>query len=125
MIEKVLSMMRVTGRLTTRLTDPASTASGMKQKAASPGRRHGWENRARYHGVFGSFGFGWFGILLLRLNLPEDVELIPLIFEAFRRLSRLEIGQGQCPVLNLEDGDDHFADGGIRFALRTIVDDGA
>ena len=53
------------------------------------------------------------------------MELIPLIFEAFRRLSRLEIGQSQCPVLNLVDSDDHFADSGIRFALRTIFDGGA
>src|SRR5260370_24730701 len=37
-------------------------------------RRHCLENRARHHGVFGSFGFGWFGILLLRLDPLKDVE---------------------------------------------------
>jgi hypothetical protein len=51
--------------------------------------------------VYGSFGFGWFGISLLRLNLPEFVASQPLIFsgfEAFRRLfgTVASRGQGQC-----------------------------
>ena len=47
-------------------------------------------------------------------NLPEFVAS-PLIFSGFKALWRLfgivtYRGQGQCPVLNLEEGSDNFAD---------------
>ena len=62
-------------------------------------------------GVPGSSGFGWLGILLLRLNFPEFVAS-PSGFKALRRLFGIVTyrGQGQCPVLNLEEGSDNFAD---------------
>ena len=62
-------------------------------------------------GVSGSFGFGWLDILFLRLNLPEFVAS-PSGFKALRRLFGIVTyrGQGQCPVLNLEEGSDNFAD---------------
>ena len=90
-------------------------------------RRHGREDHARHHNVFGSFGFGWFGIIFLRLNLPEFVDAKVLIFKTLRpplRAACLAVsgrGQGQCPVLNLEEGEDHFADG-FRWLSRTIFD---
>ena len=85
-------------------------------------RRHCWGNRARHHGVFGSFGFGWFGILLLRLNLLKDVAARGA-GKSFRRLvGHVDLGQGECTVLNLEDGEDHLADA-IRW-WRTIFDGG-
>ena len=85
-------------------------------------RRHGWENRAPHHGVFGSFGFGWFGILLLRLNLLNDVAARGA-GKSFRRLGgHVDLGQGECPVFNLEDGEDHLADA-IRW-WRTFFDGG-
>ena len=68
-------------------------------------------------GISGSFAFGWLGILLVRLNLPEFVASQPFIFSGFKALRRpfgttvpTPRGQGQCPVLNLEDGSDNFAD---------------
>ncbi|MDA1276135.1 MAG: hypothetical protein O2960_19130 [Verrucomicrobia bacterium] len=69
----------------------------------SAGRRFEWIDLL---GVFGSSGLGWFGILHLRLNLPEFVAHGIFFFEAFRRLRLVvwERGQGQCPVLNLDDG---------------------
>ena len=75
----------------------------------------GMGSLAAWSGVSGSFGFGWLGILLLRLNFPEFVASQPLIFSGFKALWRLfgivtYRGQGQCPVLNLEDGSDNFAD---------------
>ena len=62
-------------------------------------------------GVSGSFGFGWPDILLLSFNLPEFVAS-PSGVKAFRRLLGIvtDRGQGQCPVLNLEEGSDNFAD---------------
>src|SRR2546425_1071546 len=43
--------------------------------------------------------------------------------KSFRRLvGHVVLGQGECPVLNLEDGEDHFADA-IRW-WRTIFDGG-
>src|SRR5688572_7368988 len=62
-------------------------------------------------GVSGSFGFRWFGTLLLRLNFPEFVAS-PSGFKALRRLFGIVPyrGQGQCPVLNLEEGSDNLAD---------------
>jgi hypothetical protein len=65
-------------------------------------------------GASGSFGLGRFGILLLGLNLPEFVAS-PLIFGGFEAIWRLfgivtYRGQGQCPVLNLEEGSDNLAD---------------
>ena len=62
-------------------------------------------------GVSGSFGFGWLGILLLRLNFPEFVAS-PSGVKALRRLFGIVTyrGQGQCSVLNLEKGSDNFAD---------------
>ena len=63
-----------------------------------------------------SFGFGWFG----RLNLLNDVAARGA-GKSFRRLvGRVVLGQGECPVLNLEDGEDHCADA-IRW-WRTISD---
>ena len=78
-------------------------------------------------GISGSFAFGWFGILLLRLNLPEFVASPPFIFSGFKALRRLfgivtYRGQGQCPVLNLEEGSDNLADA-IRW-WRTFFDGG-
>src|SRR5437764_198491 len=76
----------------------------------------------RSTGVFGSFGFGWFGILLLRLNLLKDVPA-RCAGKSFRRLvGHVDLGQGECPVLNLEDGEDHLADA-IRW-WRTFFDGG-
>jgi hypothetical protein len=62
-------------------------------------------------GVSGSFGFGWLGILLLRLNFPEFVAS-PSGFKALRRLFGIVTYrcQGQCPVLNLEEGSNNLAD---------------
>src|SRR5258706_16366883 len=34
-------------------------------------------------GISGSFAFGWLGILLVRLNLPEFVASQPFIFSGF------------------------------------------
>ncbi len=83
--------------------------------AAALVRRHCWKHRARHHGVFGSFGYGWFGILFLRLNL-HDVVAARGAGKSFRRLvGHVVLGQGECPVLNLEDGEDHFADGIARW----------
>src|SRR5262245_42017749 len=65
-------------------------------------------------GVSGSSGFGWLGILLLRLNFPEVVASQPFIYSGFKALRRpfgtsvtTPCGQGQCPLLNLEDGSDN------------------
>src|SRR5688572_20260542 len=79
-------------------------------------------------GVSASFGFGWFGIFLLRLNLPEFVARQPFTFSSFKAFRRLFVtvtyrDQGQCPVLNLVDGDDHFADATF-LSRRTIFDGG-
>ena len=77
----------------------------------------GWESRARHHGVFGSFGVGWFGIIVLRLDLPEFVDGQVLIIETLRpplRAARLAVigrGQGQYPVLNLDESEGHLTDG--------------
>ena len=82
-----------------------------KLKRKSRVRWSGWL------GISGSFAFGWLGIriLLVRLNLPEFVASQPFIFSGFKALRRLfgtatTRGHGQCPVLNLEDGSDNFAD---------------
>src|SRR5467141_4522471 len=89
---------------------PIATVTARRRSLQSMVRRHCWENRARHHGVFGSFGFGWFGILLLRLNLLKDVAARGA-GKSFRRLvGHVDLGQGECPVLNLEDGEDHLAD---------------
>ena len=60
--------------------------------------------------ISGSFDFGWFGILLWRENLPKFIAIL----RDFKALWRLYVtvtrGQGQCPVLNFEDGDNHLAD---------------
>lgn len=62
-------------------------------------------------GVSASSGFGWLGIPLLRLNFPEFVASRSG-FKALRRLFGIVTyrGQGQCPVLNLEEGSDNLAD---------------
>src|SRR5690349_24858467 len=78
-------------------------------------------------GVCGSFGFGWLGILLLRLNFSEFVASQPFIFSLFKALRRPFVAatyrdQGQCPVLNLIDSGDYFSD---AFLIRTIFDGGA
>src|SRR6266516_3830284 len=86
-------------------------------------RLHCWENRARHHGVFPSFGFGWFGILLLMLNLLKDVAARGAGKSFRRRVGHVDLGQGECPVLNLADGEDHCADGISRWG-RTIFDRG-
>src|SRR5678815_152812 len=71
--------------------------------------------------------FGWLGILLLRLNLPEFEATRHCLFavKIYRRLWRTvrgpDPGQGQCPILNLEDGEDHFAD---AILIRAIFDGG-
>jgi hypothetical protein len=65
---------------------------------------------AAWLGISGSFGFGWFGTLRLRLNLLNNVAAHG-VGKGFRRLAgHGVIGQGECPVLNLEDGSDNFAD---------------
>src|ERR1041385_350916 len=76
------------------------------------------------HGVSGSFGFGWFGIFLSRLNLPEVEASQPSNFasvKALRALLVTESDQDQRPVLNLVDGDDHFAN---AILIRRIFDGG-
>jgi hypothetical protein len=75
-------------------------------------------------GVFGSFGFRRFGILLLRLNLPEFVTS-PSGFKALQSLFGIvtDRGQGQCPVLNFEEDSDSFADA-ISLGWRTTFDGG-
>ena len=74
-------------------------------------------------GVFDSYGFGWLGIVLLRLNLLKVVTAQGA-GKSFRRLvGHVVLGQRECSVLNLEDGEDHFADGIIRWG-RTILDGG-
>ena len=53
-----------------------------------------------------------------RLNLLELVAKTPIVFKTwnfakgFWRLygAGLDPDQGQCPILNLEDGEDHFTD---------------
>lgn len=77
-------------------------------------------------GVSGSFGVGWLGILHLWLNLPEFVARNLFIFKAYRRLfgTVASRGQGQCPTVNLEEGDDHFADGITTLRWRIIFDCG-
>jgi hypothetical protein len=84
----------------------------------------GWLGKSRTTSwPFGSFGFGWFGILLLRLNLLNNVAARGA-GKGFRRLvGHVVRGQGECPVLNLEDGEDHFADGIFRW-WPTIFDGG-
>ena len=73
--------------------------------------------------VFGSYGFGWLGVLLLRLNLLEAVAAQGA-GKSFRRLvGHVVLGQGECLVLNLEDGEDHCANG-ISGWWRTIFDGG-
>ena len=86
--------------------------------------RHCLENRARHHGVFGSLGFWWLGILLVRLNLPKFAA-IRTVFKALRRVFVIVTyrGQAQCPVLNLEEGSDNFADATFM-PWRTIFDGG-
>ena len=76
-------------------------------------------------GVADSFGFGWLGILLLRLNLPEFVA-IRSGFKALRRLFGTVTyrGQDQCSVLNLEEGSDNLADGISTLGRRIIFDCG-
>lgn len=72
---------------------------------------------------FHSFGFGWFGILRLRLNLPKEVAVRTAVKSFWRRLVRhVDRGQGECPVLKLEDGEDHLAD--AICGWRTIFDGG-
>jgi hypothetical protein len=47
----------------------------------------------------------------MRLNLPEFVAILDGGFKALRRLLGTTYrGQGQCPVLNLEEGSDNLAD---------------
>ena len=51
----------------------------------------------------------WLGIVLLRLNLPDGVAAQGAV-KTFRWLvGHVVLGQGECPVLNLEDGEDHCA----------------
>src|SRR5688572_8033206 len=72
-----------------------------------------------------SFRFGWFGNLLL--NLPKFVASQPFVFGGLKSFRRLLVvtqrGQGQFPVLNLVDGDNHLADATF-LAGRTILDGG-
>src|SRR4029079_6329041 len=57
----------------------------------------------------GSFGFGWFDILLM--NFPEFVAS-PGGFKSFRLCFGIvtHCGQGQYRFFNLEEGSDNFAD---------------
>ena len=61
-------------------------------------------------GVSGSFGFRWLGILLLRLHFPEFVAIRSGFKALHLFVTAISRGQGQSPVLNLEDGSDNFAD---------------
>jgi hypothetical protein len=58
-----------------------------------------------------------------RLNLLNNVAARGA-GKSFRRfVGPVNLGQGECPVLNLEDGEDHLADA-IRW-WRTFFDSGA
>lgn len=46
--------------------------------------------QATSHTESGSFGLGWFGILLLRLNLPEFIAEQLIIFKSFRLAPQAE-----------------------------------
>src|SRR5947209_2982958 len=70
-----------------------------------------------------SYGFGWLGVLLLRLNLLKVVAARGAGKSLRRLVGHVVLGQGECPVLNLEDGEDHCADGIIRW-WRRIFDGG-
>jgi hypothetical protein len=88
-----------------RFSNPVHKTRGLQPD------RDGRDGCGALLGISGSFAFGWLGILLLRLNFPEFVAS-PSGFKALRRLFGIVTyrGQGQCPILNLEEGSDNFAD---------------
>src|SRR5688500_4166464 len=92
--------------------DPSSaTVLGEASAILAKDNRRPEQFVSAHGGVSGSSGFGWLGILLLRLNFPQFVAS-PSGFKALRRLFGIVTyrRQGQCPVLNLEEGSDNITD---------------